>query len=61
MPAYQVADELRAGRLVAVLPQCEEAPLPIQVVFPSTRLLSAKVRAFVDLIVETCDWRFVAM
>jgi DNA-binding transcriptional LysR family regulator len=46
---------------VVVLPQCEEAPQPIQVVFPTTRLLSAKVRAFVDLIVETCDWRFVAM
>jgi DNA-binding transcriptional LysR family regulator len=59
--AYQVADDLRAGRLVVVLPQCEEAPQPIQVVFPTTRLLSAKVRAFVDLIVETCDWRFVAM
>ncbi|MCK6515922.1 LysR family transcriptional regulator [Myxococcota bacterium] len=59
--AYQVADDLRAGQLVVVLPQCEETPLPIQVVFPSTRLLSAKVRAFVDLIVETCDWRFVAM
>jgi hypothetical protein len=37
----------------------KRTPLPIQVVFPSTRLLSAKVRAFVDLIVETCDWRFV--
>ncbi|MBK9366150.1 MAG: LysR family transcriptional regulator [Deltaproteobacteria bacterium] len=59
--AYQVADDVRAGQLVVVLPQHEEAPLPIQVVFPSTRLLSAKVRAFVDLIVETCDWRFVAM
>lgn len=57
--AYQVADDVRAGGLVVVLPDREEAPLPIQVVFPSTRLLSAKVRAFVDLIVETCDWRFV--
>lgn len=25
---------------------------PIQIVFPSTRLLSAKVRAFVDLVVK---------
>jgi DNA-binding transcriptional LysR family regulator len=33
--AYQVADAVRAGQLVVVLPQHEEAPLPIQVVFPS--------------------------
>jgi DNA-binding transcriptional LysR family regulator len=57
--AYQVADAVRAGQLAVVLPRCEEDPLPIQVVFPSTRLLSAKVRAFVDLVLETCDWRFV--
>jgi DNA-binding transcriptional LysR family regulator len=59
--AYQVADAVRAGQLTVVLPDCEEPPLPIQVVFPSTRLLSAKVRAFVDLIVETCHWQFVAL
>lgn len=56
--AYQVADEVRAGALVVLLADFEEPPLPIQVVFPSSRLLSAKVRAFVDLIVTTCDWRF---
>lgn len=59
--AYQVADAVRAGALVVVLPRAEEPALPIHVVFPSTRLLSAKVRAFVDLVVETCDWRFVAL
>jgi len=29
-----------------------------QVLSPSTKLLSAKVRAFVDLITSTCDWQF---
>ena len=32
-----------------------------EVVYPTTRLLSAKVRAFVDLIASTCDWAFVRM
>ena len=40
---------------------CEPPPLPIHVVQPATRLLSAKVRAFVELIAATCDWRFVEL
>jgi hypothetical protein len=27
-------------------------------VYPTSRLLSAKVRAFVDLVVESSDWHF---
>lgn len=59
--AYQVADEVRAGRLRIVLADAEPAPLPIRVVYASTRLLSAKVRAFVELVGATCDWRFVEL
>lgn len=59
--AYQVADAVRARRLRIVLAEFEPAPLPIQVVYPTTRLLSAKVRAFIELIVATCDWRFVEL
>ncbi len=57
--AYQVVDAVRAGRLRIVLAAYEPAPLPIHVVYPSTRLLSAKVRAFIELITATCDWQFV--
>lgn len=57
--AYQVAEAVRAGRLRIVLPELEPPPLPIHVVYPTTRLLSAKVRAFVDQVIATCDWRFV--
>lgn len=59
--AYQVRDLVRAGRLEVVLAKHEPAPLPIHVVYPSTRLLSAKVRAFVDLVVSTTDWHFVEL
>jgi DNA-binding transcriptional LysR family regulator len=56
--AYQAADALRAGRLKVVLAKFEQAPLPIHIVYPTSRLLSAKVRTFVDLVVEISDWRF---
>lgn len=56
--AYQVAEAVRAKQLRVVLPELELAPLPIQIVYPTTRLLSAKVRAFVDLAAKR-DWRFV--
>jgi DNA-binding transcriptional LysR family regulator len=56
--AYQAAEELRRRRLKIVLRDFEPAPLPIQLVYPTARLLSAKVRAFVDLAAETADWRF---
>ncbi|CCD92666.1 putative transcriptional regulator, LysR family [Bradyrhizobium sp. ORS 375] len=56
--AYQAADGLRGGRLKRVLMKYEPPPVPIHIVFPSSRLLSAKVRAFIDLVTETCNWRF---
>ena len=56
--AYQAADELRDGRLRIVLREFEPAPLPIQAVYPAARLLSAKVRAFLDIAAEQANWRF---
>ncbi len=58
--AYQVVDQIRAGRLDVVLSEYEGPPLPINAVYPSSRLLSAKVRAFIDLIAADADWHFVA-
>ena len=56
--AYQAADALKRGRLRIVLPQFELPALPINIVYPTSRLLSAKVRTFIDLVVETSDWNF---
>jgi DNA-binding transcriptional LysR family regulator len=56
--AYQAADAVKRGRLKIVLQQFERAPLPIHIVYPTSRLLSAKVRAFIDLVIETADWNF---
>ncbi len=57
--AYQVIEAVRAHRLAIVLDGFEPEPLPIHLVYPTSRLLSAKVRAFLDLVTKTCDWRFV--
>ncbi|MCZ8375145.1 MAG: LysR family transcriptional regulator [Beijerinckiaceae bacterium] len=59
--SYQVADHLRDGRLSLVLPDFEPAPYPIHVVYPSSRLLSLKVRAFLELILATRDWNFLRL
>ena len=56
--AYQAAGAIRAGRLAIVLAKFEQPPLPIHIVYPTSRLLSAKVRTFVDLVIEVSDWRF---
>ena len=57
--AYQVAESVRAGALDIVLEDWEPPPAPINVVYPSSRLLSAKVRAFVDLLAAEARWSFV--
>lgn len=46
--SYQVCDDLASGRLVRLLPDWEPEAVPVQIVFPHSRMLSARVRAFVD-------------
>jgi DNA-binding transcriptional LysR family regulator len=56
--AYQAAEAIKRGRLKAVLTKFEQPPLPIHIIYPTSRLLSAKVRTFIDLVVEISDWHF---
>jgi DNA-binding transcriptional LysR family regulator len=56
--AYQAAEAIGSGRVKIVLADFEQAPLPIHIVYPTSRLLSAKVRTFIDLVTETADWNF---
>ena len=49
-PAFVAADELRAGHLHALLREFEPDPIPVHVVYPTTRHLAAKVRVFVDFL-----------
>jgi DNA-binding transcriptional LysR family regulator len=56
--AYQAAASIKSGRLKIVLAKFEPPPLPVHIVYPTSRLLSAKVRTFIDLVTEISDWHF---
>jgi len=46
--SYQVASEVRAGRLRVVLPRYEPPPLPVSLVYPEARLVFPRLRVFLD-------------
>ncbi|WP_104984893.1 LysR family transcriptional regulator [Sorangium cellulosum] len=50
--SYQIGAELREGQLEIVLSDVEPPPVPIHVVYPEGRRAAARVRAFVDFLVE---------
>jgi DNA-binding transcriptional LysR family regulator len=54
---YQVKEAIAQGRLIEILAPFAPDPMPIYAVYPSARLVSGKVRAFVELIAEMADWR----
>jgi DNA-binding transcriptional LysR family regulator len=48
---YQVSALVRTGRLRYVLEAHEPEPVPVSLVYPQARLVSARLRAFIDWIV----------
>ena len=48
LPAWAIADELRGGRLMPLMPDYPPPPSVIAAVYPSNRLMSARVKLFVD-------------
>lgn len=52
---YQIAPCIAAGELAIVLTGFEPAPSPIHALYPSARLLPARVRAFLDLALQSGD------
>lgn len=48
IPAYDVQDDIRAGRLVEVLPRHRAAPMPLSLLYPHRRHLSRRLQAFVE-------------
>jgi len=55
MPVFMVCDDLRSGRLEPVLRDWEPPTRGIHAVYPHNRHLSAKVRAFIDHLVDALD------
>ncbi|MCL1634713.1 LysR family transcriptional regulator [Luteimonas sp. SX5] len=50
--SYMVAPYRKDGRLKYLLESYETEPIPVQVIYPQTRMLSNKVRTFVDECVD---------
>lgn len=59
--AYQVHDLLASGQLVRVLTGLEPGPLPVSLAYPHSRLLSPRVRAFIDWAVPRLRERILAV
>lgn len=51
-PAFAAAEDLRAGRLKAIMVELEPDPIGIHVLYPHPRHLAAKVRALVDFLAQ---------
>ena len=51
-PTFIIGEDLRAGRLVQLLPDYRMPDIDVLAVYPSRRHLSAKVRAMVDFLAE---------
>lgn len=52
VPRYRVERDLAAGRLKIVLPKMPPAPMPVSVVYPQNRQVSARVRVFTQWLAE---------
>ncbi len=48
VPRYRIKEELANGRLPCVLPELAPPPMPLSVLSPHNRQLSARVRVFAD-------------
>ncbi len=60
IPAYDVADLLRTGELVEVLPELRAVPLPIALVHPQRRHLSRRLQAFLAWVIPLLQARVLA-
>jgi DNA-binding transcriptional LysR family regulator len=54
LPGFLVDDALADGRLKQLLTAFETQTIPINIVYPSKRYLSAKIRRFIDLMAD--EW-----
>ena len=52
LPAYCIADEIKSGRLVQILPEYQAVPRPLLVVYPQGVAVPIKVRVFIDFMAK---------
>ena len=61
LSSYQVAEQVRDGRLQIVLKSHENSAVPVHLIMPEGRLSVPKVRAFVDLAVPRLRRQFARL
>jgi DNA-binding transcriptional LysR family regulator len=54
LPTFLVGDDLRSGRLRMLMRDQRPRPLAIQALYSDRRAMTAKLRAFIDLLAEGC-------
>jgi DNA-binding transcriptional LysR family regulator len=52
VPRYRIEPDLAAGELKVVLPAAPPAPMPVSVLYPQNRQVSARVRVFTQWLAE---------
>ena len=52
LPSFAIADDIKQGKLKAVLPMHVPEPIGIYAVYLNRKHLSAKVRLFIEMAVE---------
>jgi len=55
LPDWKAVDLIRSGQLEALLPEYSLATLPLNAVYPATQWMSARARAFLDLLTKRSD------
>jgi len=58
LPRFHVEDDLKAGRLVELLPEWQSPSMPLSALYPYRRQLSPRVRVFVDWLSRLYAQRF---
>jgi DNA-binding transcriptional LysR family regulator len=56
-PRYRAEADLRAGRMIEVLPDFPPSPTPVSVLYPRSRQLSPRVRVFIDWLAAVFERR----
>jgi DNA-binding transcriptional LysR family regulator len=52
VPSFMAAEDMASGRLIRLLPDYRPVPFAINAIYPHRQHLAAKVRRFIDLLVE---------
>jgi LysR family transcriptional regulator, regulator for bpeEF and oprC len=52
LPQFVVADDLAAGRLIRLMPDWSGPDAALSIVHPASRFMTARLKAFIDLLIE---------